>query len=192
MDYAQVQAYMGVSAAGQAPQSEDCLFLNVFVPAASNGSSARRCDPPRCNVCAQCCHAWIAPGKDCDECFRASCNGTADAGAGTEVEQHSRRLPVLLWIHGGAYEGGTGSSYNGSAFIEAAAGSGGEPVIVVTTNYRLNVFGFLGSAELANSSSDGSTGNFGLQDQRLGNLCRFRLCCCRCVAHSRWIVDRQR
>jgi len=180
VDYAQVQAYMGVSAAGQAPQSEDCLFLNVFVPAAGNGSSARRCDPPRCNVCAQCCHAWIAPGKDCDECFRASCNGTAgtdagadadaDADAGTGAEQHSRRLPVLLWIHGGAYEGGTGSSYNGSAFIEAAAGSSGEPVIVVTTNYRLNVFGFLGSAELANSSADGSTGNFGLQDQRLGKL----------------------
>eukprot|EP01050_Picozoa_sp_SAG11_P009805 SAG11_NODE_949_length_6408_cov_16.986210_2_plen_98_part_00 len=42
-----------------------------------------------------------------------------------------------------------------------------EQVVVVTINYRLNVFGFLGSSELANSSADGSTGNFGLQDQRL-------------------------
>jgi para-nitrobenzyl esterase len=32
---------------------------------------------------------------------------------------------------------------------------------------RLNVFGFLGSKELANGSHDGSTGNYGLQDQRM-------------------------
>lgn len=32
---------------------------------------------------------------------------------------------------------------------------------------RLNVFGFLGSTELANASHDGSTGNYGLQDQRM-------------------------
>ena len=35
-----------------------------------------------------------------------------------------------------------------------------------TANYRLNEFGFLGSAQLQAESEDGSTGNFGLQDQR--------------------------
>ena len=40
-------------------------------------------------------------------------------------------------------------------------------VICVTVNYRLNIFGFLGSKELQETSSDGSTGNFGIQDQRM-------------------------
>merc|ERR1719189_1048691 len=40
-------------------------------------------------------------------------------------------------------------------------------VVVVDFNYRLNVFGFLGSAEVASSTSDGSAGGFGIQDQRL-------------------------
>ena len=48
MDYAQVQAYMGVSAAGQAPQSEDCLFLNVFVPAVANGSKFKLVEITSC------------------------------------------------------------------------------------------------------------------------------------------------
>jgi len=39
-------------------------------------------------------------------------------------------------------------------------------VIVVTINYRLGNFGFLGSPTLA-KDGDGSTGNYGLQDQRL-------------------------
>jgi carboxylesterase type B len=39
--------------------------------------------------------------------------------------------------------------------------------VVVTTNYRLNVFGFLGADELrAYDAVDGSTGNYGMQDQR--------------------------
>lgn len=40
-------------------------------------------------------------------------------------------------------------------------------VVIVTLNYRLNVFGFLGAEELRARSSDHSTGNFGMQDQRL-------------------------
>lgn len=40
-------------------------------------------------------------------------------------------------------------------------------VVVVATNYRLGVFGYVASAELMPRSSDGSAGNFGLQDQTL-------------------------
>lgn len=39
--------------------------------------------------------------------------------------------------------------------------------IVVTPGYRLNVFGFLASKELAKESEDGSCGNYGFWDQRL-------------------------
>jgi len=40
-------------------------------------------------------------------------------------------------------------------------------VLVVTINYRLNAFGFLGSQDLRMRATDGSTGNYGIQDQRL-------------------------
>jgi para-nitrobenzyl esterase len=41
---------------------------------------------------------------------------------------------VLVWVHGGSYEIGTGSLYDGSML--AAQG-----VVVVTINYRLGVLG---------------------------------------------------
>lgn len=52
-------------------------------------------------------------------------------------------LPVLFWIHGGAYTNGAGSVawYHGAAL--AARGC-----IVVTINYRLGALGFLGDANL--------------------------------------------
>lgn len=75
------------------------------------------------------------------------------------------RLPVMFWIHGGAYQ--TGSSNSSVATADTLVAASGNSVVVVTTNYRLNVFGFLGSAEIAGSTSDNSAGNFGIQDQRL-------------------------
>lgn len=42
-----------------------------------------------------------------------------------------------------------------------------ENVIMVTTNYRLNVFGFVSSDQLRAEDPSGSTGNYGIQDQRL-------------------------
>jgi para-nitrobenzyl esterase len=47
------------------------------------------------------------------------------------------RLPVLVWIHGGAFRGGTGAvlSYDGGAFAR-------DGVVCVTINYRLGMDGF--------------------------------------------------
>ena len=47
-------------------------------------------------------------------------------------------LPVLVWIHGGAYRNGSGaiSTYDGSAFARDGA-------VCVTLNYRLGIDGFL-------------------------------------------------
>jgi para-nitrobenzyl esterase len=52
--------------------------------------------------------------------------------------------PVLLWIHGGAFLNGSGSMpwYHGSSL----AGLG--DVVVITCNYRLGAFGFLGDRDL--------------------------------------------
>ncbi|BCL77793.1 carboxylesterase [Ktedonobacteria bacterium brp13] len=67
--------------------------------------------------------------------------------------------PVLVWIHGGAFILGSGSSpdYDGATF--AAHGD----VIVVTLNYRLGALGFLYLGDL--SENYASSGNSGLLDQ---------------------------
>jgi carboxylesterase type B len=76
----------------------------------------------------------------------------------------SSNLPVLVFFYGGSWNVGSGSCplYFGGNFV----GSSGEDVILVTMNYRLNVFGFLGGESLRDPSSSGSTGNWGLLDQR--------------------------
>lgn len=68
------------------------------------------------------------------------------------------KLPVMVWIHGGGYAAGSGSEprYNGSALVERG-------VVVVTLDYRMNVFGFLAAADLA-SENHGHAGNYGLMD----------------------------
>lgn len=77
--------------------------------------------------------------------------------AGADSGRHI--TPVGLYIHGGSYINGAGSDYDGSDFVNFWNGS----VIVVSTNYRLNVFGFSGSDELrVQDSIAGSTANYGL------------------------------
>jgi carboxylesterase type B len=41
------------------------------------------------------------------------------------------------------------------------------PRIIVSPTYRLNLFGFLASPELAEESAPAGTGNFGFWDQRM-------------------------
>ena len=97
------------SAGAKQPQSEDCLYLNVWTPTP-------------------------APAE---------------------------KLPVMIWIHGGAYQLGRGSSplYDGRKLAEKG-------VIVVSINYRLGPLGFLALPELTKESGHGSSGNYGLLDQQ--------------------------
>lgn len=69
-----------------------------------------------------------------------------------------RRLPVLVYLHGGSFEDGAGSLYGG-----APLAAGGD-LVVVTVNYRLGVFGFLAHPAL-NADAPLGSGNFGLEDQ---------------------------
>jgi para-nitrobenzyl esterase len=73
----------------------------------------------------------------------------------------SGKFPVLVWIYGGGFIGGSGSFdiYNG-AHLAAR-----ENVVVVTLNYRLGALGFLALPELAKDDAKGSTGNYGIMDQ---------------------------
>ncbi|MBV9229866.1 MAG: carboxylesterase family protein [Chloroflexi bacterium] len=70
----------------------------------------------------------------------------------------SARLPVFFWIHGGGFTNGTGNQFDGSAF------SAHNNEIVVTINYRLNVFGFLALPALI--SKFPAVGDIGLLDQQ--------------------------
>jgi para-nitrobenzyl esterase len=68
------------------------------------------------------------------------------------------KLPVMFWIHGGGYAGGSASEprHNGD-FLPTKG------VVLVTINYRLGVFGFLATADLA-KEANGAAGNYGLLD----------------------------
>ncbi len=70
-------------------------------------------------------------------------------------------LPVAMYIYGGAFA--SGYSYE-KQFL------GGEEwaehgVILVTINYRLNIFGFLAHPDLSAESPKGVSGNYGILDQ---------------------------
>ena len=69
-------------------------------------------------------------------------------------------LPVLLYFYGGGFIAGDASEtrYDGAALAR-------DGIIVVTANYRLNVFGFLAHPELSAEAPSGHSGNYGLLDQ---------------------------
>ncbi len=69
-------------------------------------------------------------------------------------------LPVMVWIHGGAFITGEGADYDGSPLVQTGN------VIVVTLNYRLGLLGFLANSLFAPNDPHGSTGDYGLQDQQ--------------------------
>jgi len=84
-------------------------------------------------------------------------------------------LPVVFFIHGGGFEGGGagGSHQFGSNNLDPSGVFEhlGARAVYVYAAYRLEAFGFLGSKELAahneQTNNDASTGNMGLQDQRM-------------------------
>jgi para-nitrobenzyl esterase len=67
-------------------------------------------------------------------------------------------LPVMVWIHGGAFTGGSGSTplYDGTSFAR-------DGVVYVSINYRLHALGFLYLDELFEGAT--GTGNLGILDQ---------------------------
>ncbi len=96
------------------------------------------------------------PGEASEDCLFLNIFAPAAAGAGR---------PVMVWIHGGAFVGGSGSSrwYDGSRFAAH------DEVIVVTFNYRLGSLGFLDLGQACPGSA-----NCGLLDQ---------------LAALRWVQD---
>jgi para-nitrobenzyl esterase len=67
-------------------------------------------------------------------------------------------LPVMVWIHGGGFVGGSGARYDGTHFAEYG-------VVLVTLNYRLGRLGFFAHPALAKANPEGDLADFGLMDQ---------------------------
>ena len=83
--------------------------------------------------------------------------------------KEGKKMPVLIYFHGGGFAAGTGSARDG---VELAAGN---DMIVIMPNYRLGSFGWLGLSQLdAETANGSSSGNYGLLDM---------------LASLRWIQD---
>ena len=74
--------------------------------------------------------------------------------------KHGGKLPVVVWIYGGAFNIGSASSaiYGGEELAQKG-------VIYVAPNYRLGIFGFLADPELTQESGHHASGNWGFLDQ---------------------------
>ncbi len=72
----------------------------------------------------------------------------------TGAARATERRPVMVWIFGGAYTEGAGSSRHNDG--EALARKG---AVVVTFNYRLGPFGFFSHPELTKESGHNASGN---------------------------------
>ncbi|AXA92260.1 carboxylesterase/lipase family protein [Massilia sp. YMA4] len=78
----------------------------------------------------------------------------------TPLAPASKKLPVLVYFHGGGLAAGDGSEprYDGAAMAR-------QGIVALTVNYRLGVFGFLAHPELSAEGAVRASGNYGLMDQ---------------------------
>ncbi len=102
------------------------------------------------------CREWhvdpeIAMGEDC-----------LYLNIWTPAKSTEEKLPVLVWYFGGGFQWGYTAEMEFDGERIARRG-----VVVVTVNYRLNVFGFLAHPDITAESPD-APANFGLLDQQAG------------------------
>lgn len=78
----------------------------------------------------------------------------------TPAKRNTKNLPVLVYFYGGGYVAGDASEprYDGESMAKKG-------IVVVTCNYRLNIFGFFSHPELSAEAPYKASGNYGLLDQ---------------------------
>jgi para-nitrobenzyl esterase len=86
----------------------------------------------------------------------------------TNAQTRHEKRPVMVWIYGGAFNGGTTANptFDGTHFAR-------DGVVLVSIAYRVGVLGFMANPDLSRESGNGS-GAYGLQDQ---------------IAALRWVKD---
>ena len=78
----------------------------------------------------------------------------------TPAEDPSEKLPVFIWIHGGAFCCGSGAGKSASPAPFCSRG-----ILYVTFNYRLGIMGYFVHPELSAESPHGVSGNYAHFDQ---------------------------
>ena len=78
----------------------------------------------------------------------------------TPALRNTKGLPVLVYFYGGGNVAGDASEprYDGESMAKKG-------IVVITCNYRLNIFGFFSHPELSAESPYKASGNYGLLDQ---------------------------
>ncbi len=78
----------------------------------------------------------------------------------TPATRNTKNLPVLVYFYGGGNVAGDASEprYDGETMAKKG-------IVVITCNYRLNVFGNFAHPELSAESAHQSSGNYGYYDQ---------------------------
>jgi para-nitrobenzyl esterase len=95
-------------------------------------------------------NAYSASCRDAEDCLYLNVFGPADATG--------KKLPVLLYLHGGGFVGGSGAGTDGVQMVKNG-------VVVVASNYRLGRAGWFAHPALTKESPSGPLGNYGLMDQ---------------------------
>ncbi len=108
-------------------------------------------------------HPWtpefMVQNEPSEDCLYVNVWTTAGASRGASSRGASSPRPVLVWLHGGGFNEGSGAIavYDGARL--AAKG-----LVVVAVNYRLRELGFLAHPELTRESPEHASGNYGLLD----------------------------
>ncbi len=81
----------------------------------------------------------------------------------TPAKSGKERIPVLVWIYGGGFNGGATSvpAYSGEKLARRG-------VVLVSIAYRVGLFGFYAHPELSAESPRRVSGNYGLLDMITG------------------------
>jgi para-nitrobenzyl esterase len=99
------------------------------------------------------------PRPTSEDCLYLNLWAPGDA-QGAAVERRPEGLPVMVFVHGGGFNVGSGAEpwYRGSSLARRG-------VLLVTFNYRLGTLGFFAHPALARDNPGGPIGNYQVMDQ---------------------------
>jgi para-nitrobenzyl esterase len=149
---------------GEWTSSGSAVFRGI--PYAQPPVGSLRWKPPQPSAPRPGIHAAMQPAAACLQAFvgwnRVDQESSSEDCLYLDIRTprlgRKARLPVLVWIHGGANWAGSGGWVVNSGLADRG-------IVVVAIQYRLGVLGFLSHPQLTRESGRGTSGNFALMDQ---------------------------